>query len=94
MNETEEAKIVATVVAFGSILVAASAFNYVKIVRVERKKRKKIEEWKLENIACIRSTHAELMAKLEDPSYNLDNFWTDWHETQKFLRIVQNQPKY
>lgn len=67
---------------------------YIKVVLSERKKRKKIEAWQRENLACIEQSQQRLLDVASSEHFSWEEFWTVMQEESEFLKIVQNQPKY
>lgn len=92
MKSDERAQLAAAGTAL--ILTGVAALNYVRVARSERKKRQKIEQWKLENLACIHNSHQRLLDEIEAPDFSWDKLAKAMDEEGKFLAIVRNQPKY
>ncbi len=92
MNQEDKATFAA--IGAGAVIAVGMTLNFVHIVRIEKKKRAKIEEWKLENLACIQNSHDRLMNMIESDDYNTDDFFTAVAEESQFLKMVRDQPKY
>lgn len=82
------------VVGAGILFVVVGTLNYVNVLLVERKKRRKIEEWKLENLACIENSRHRLVSIASVPDFDMREFASAMAEEQVFLDIVRRQPKY
>jgi hypothetical protein len=92
MNEEQQIKAVYAII---GITVTGIVAKYTSLVRKELKKRKQIEAWKQENIACIHASRDRLLEMLNSPDpLSHGEFWNAWREEHEFLNIVQNQPKY
>ncbi len=81
-------------IGIGAVVVVGMTLNYVRIVRIEKKKRAKIEEWRLENLACIKNSYDRLMKMIESEDYTIDDFLAAVAEEGQFLRMVRDQLKY
>jgi len=91
---TDGQKALALLGAIAAVGVVGSGLNYVHVAHTERKKRAKIEEWRLENLACIENSRERLVKIAWDRNRNSEDFWTALKEEDRFLNIVRNQPKY
>lgn len=92
MNTDERADIAAATTALA--ICGVGFLGYLMVARKERKKRAKIEEWKLENLACIENSRERLMGLIESPNFNVREVFDAMQEESRFLEIVRNQPKY
>jgi hypothetical protein len=79
---------------FSAGIVIGEGLYYAYVVRTEREKRKKIDEWEQENLACIERAHQRLIEVVNTQPFSWDEYWAVWREEERFLNIVRNQPKY
>lgn len=91
MNDKQKAWLCLS--AAGTIIVGY-ATAYAHTVRVEREKRRKIDEWTTMNLNCLANMRTRLNEALIDDNVSIGEFMQIWHEEQAFVRIVQNQPRY
>lgn len=93
MNNKEKAIATLTITGIGAVTVAG-VVEYMKVLRVERSKRKKIEAWERENLACIEKFRQRMTDVCNTVPFDSNAFWAAWREEQAFLNIVGNQPMY
>lgn len=89
----EENKGAAVIVVIGLLPTVIVGLSYAKVVRDERKKRKKIDEWQRENLACIEKSRQELLAMI-DAGASWDEVMAKMAVDREFLTIVREQIKY
>ena len=68
--------------------------EFMKIMKTERAKRKRIKAWEQENIACIRAYKARMEDFIDSPEFTMHELGKRMKEEIAFLDIVKNQPKY
>lgn len=90
--KNEEEDIDPKLVVFGVLATGVAALS-VKQVLKNRKKRKKVNEWKSMNLECINNSHKRLTDLIESPDFKLSEFVEAYNEESKFLNILFNQPK-
>lgn len=79
---------------FGLAAVVGAASYYVSTVRVERKKRKKIEEWKLMNQQALQASAERWDRLAADPNSTAQELLDAFVEESQFLDLVLKQPMY
>lgn len=93
MNDKQKAFI--ALMSAGALAINAWAVkDYVKVIRTERQKRKKIKEWETMNLACVANYRERIMEAYEDDSVSIDEFWQIIRDEMRFLLIVREQPMY
>lgn len=85
-----------TIASASAALIAAGivGLNYMRIVRVEVRKRQKIREWKHVNQGCLQNYRNTLTQKINDPNTSSDEFWRVYEEETEFLNIITRRPMY
>lgn len=77
-----------------AVMVVGSGVNYARVLYTERKKRKKIEAWEREVLACIEASGGRLLQIVNGPDFSWDELIKAMREEDAFIDIVMNQPKY
>lgn len=89
----KELRILASV-ALGTMVFGQAAYDYVKVTRKERKKRKKLAAWEREVFACINVSREKLSTYVNSPEFTYEGFITLLREEDQFITLVMNQPMY
>ncbi len=92
MNQKEQTSY--AIIGAGVFMVVGMTISSVRIARTEKRRRAKIEEWRLENLACIKNSHDRLLNIIESDEYNTEDFLAAVAEESQFLKMVRDQPKY
>jgi hypothetical protein len=77
----------------GSIIIGEGLY-YHYVMRTERKKRKKIDEFERVYFAAAQNGQERLMALVKAEPFDAKAFWRAWDEEAKFMSILRNQPMY
>jgi hypothetical protein len=91
MNDKLKAQIC---LSLAGAIVTGGIVKYVQVVRTERKKRQKIDQWQAENLECIANYRRRIMEAYVDESVDINEFLEIIKAEMRFLNIVQNQPMY
>lgn len=88
MDEEYENNLAIALTAIGLAASAVAGVRYIKTVREERAKRKKIEAWEQDRLATIRASRDRIMEMLADPNVSLSEAMAAWKRENEFLDIV------
>lgn len=91
MNDDKKAA--AVIIAVGLAPSALAAVYYIKTVREERAKRKKIEAWERESLILIQDAHNRSIKKINDRDVPLGEALNYMVEQNRFVRQIINDQK-
>lgn len=91
MNKNDRTTV--TIVAISLLPTVLPLIDYMRIRRIERKKRQAIEHWKHENLACIENSRDRILNMINEGA-TMEEVWAAIDEERQFLNIVRDQPMY
>jgi hypothetical protein len=90
----QEAEALGAVAGIGTLVVVAGVVGYVKVAREERRKRKSIEVWRKNTLSAVEAARQRLTDMKDDPTTTSGDLIRAWIEEQKFIKLIEDQPKY
>lgn len=83
------------IIASSAVIVAVGlASNLIAKTVVKKRRIKKLNEYVLENLACINASKQYLDDLIAGPDFSVDAFEEALKTEAAFMSIVRNQPKY
>lgn len=81
-------------IGISSGIMAGYCLHYAHVLRTERNKRKKIDEFERAYFGAAENGQKRLTKLVEAVPFDREAFWKAWEEETKFMRILRNQPMY